>query len=111
MIDQGLKKTDIIDVFTVGPGNFIGSAIVPGFVDTLRVNNKEAVAIGQFVEFPFSQPEHALAGAAAAVQHHQQRPCAEMPGLESRLVQNISALQPVVTEGVPGLPRGVCTRK
>ena len=111
MIDQGSKKTDIIDAFAVGARNFVGPAIVPGFINTLRVNHKEAIAVGQLVEPSFGQPEHAAAGAAAAVQHHQQRPRAGMPGLEEWLVQNISALQPVVTEGVPGPLRGVCTRK
>ncbi len=111
MIDQGSKKADIIDAFAVGARNFVWPAIVPGVVDTLRINHKEAVAIGQFVEPFFRQPEHAAVGTTAAVQHHQQWSRAGMSGLEGRLVQNISALQPVVTEGVPGLPRGMRTRK
>jgi hypothetical protein len=62
-----LKKTDIIDAFAVGTGNIIESAIVPGFVDSLGVNHKKAIAIGQFVEPPFCHPHYATIRAAAAM--------------------------------------------
>jgi hypothetical protein len=53
MFDQCTKKTDIIDAFAMSPGNLVGSAIVPGFVNSLGINYKKSIAIGQLVELSF----------------------------------------------------------
>ncbi len=80
MLDQCPQKTDIIDAFAVGTRNLVRPAVVPGFVDPLRVNHKKAISVGQLVEPSFGQPEHPAIGAATTVQHQKQRSVARMSG-------------------------------